>query len=207
MKHKILLASQSPRRKEILRNLGIPFSVRQSWFDEDLCLERSEDPVELVEALARGKAAGAAEDVRPGELVLGADTVVVFEGRILGKPRDRAEALEFLGRLSGREHLVVTGIALLDPVGGREFVSHGVTKVRMRPFAREEMEGYIGTGEPLDKAGAYGIQGYGAVLVEGIEGDYFNVVGLPVGKLLEGLREMGVDYFAWLGEKGMGSGH
>jgi septum formation protein len=171
----VILASASPQRKAILEQLGVQFRVEAPEVEELV----AGDPAEVVEQNALRKARARA---RPGERVLGADTAVVLDGEVFGKPADAAEADTFLARLSGREHEVMTGIALVDAAGERSAVA--VTRVRFRALDRSDLEWYLATGEWRDRAGGYAIQGRGAALVESIEGDYWNVVGLPVPALL-----------------------
>ncbi len=181
--NRLILASASPRRAALLKQVGLPFQVEKSNFRE-FPPAHEREVVEL--ALAKAKSV---QPRFPGELILGADTIVLFKGEIFGKPRDAAEAAAMLAALSGNVHRVVTAMALLQ--GEKTFTAKEETRVFMRPFAVEEIEAYLATGEPFDKAGAYGIQGRGAVLVERIEGCYFNVVGLPLSCLALGLREFG----------------
>lgn len=184
----IVLASASPRRQELLRQVGVSFTVITSGVDEQMDPRLS--PGELVEQLALSKA----EDVarrHPDRVVLGADTVVVLGNQVLGKPRDRAGAISMLERLSGREHQVYTGVAVVGQ--GRRRVEHEVTDVRFRALTRSEVERYVDSGEPIDKAGAYAVQGLGAVLVSGVSGDYFSVVGLPICRTVRILSEFGVE--------------
>lgn len=149
------------------------------------------DPEALVKGLALSKARDVARKVKEG-IVIGADTVVVYEGKILGKPSDEADAEKMLRKLSGREHEVITGLAIVDVDRNEEAVECVKTKVKFRRLSPEEIKEYVATGEPLDKAGAYGVQGKGAALVESIEGCYYNVVGLPLAKLVEMLKSLGV---------------
>ncbi|MFZ5639778.1 MAG: Maf family protein [Bacillota bacterium] len=186
---KIILASASPRRRELLTQIGLAFDVEISDVDEN-CTDDN-DPVTYVCGLAYRKAAAVAEKI-PAGIVVGADTVVVARGEILGKPADAAEAGRMLQFLNGTEHEVLTGVAVIDAAAGRSTVSHELTKVVFRQLTSEEIKGYIASGEPFDKAGAYGIQGLGAVLVKEIHGDYFNVVGLPLARLTDMLREFGI---------------
>jgi septum formation protein len=183
----IVLASSSPRRRQLLALLGLSPEVVPSNSDETW--RNGEAPAAHAERLAREKAAAVA---RRGAAVIGADTIVVIGGEILGKPRDEAEAQAMLRRLSGREHEVYTAVAVAH--GGR--VASGVarTVVRFRALDRATIAAYVATGEPMDKAGAYGIQGYGAVLVERIDGDYFTVMGLGLGLLVELLGRVGLGY-------------
>jgi septum formation protein len=183
----LVLASGSPRRRQLLELLGlhpeiVPTDIDETW-------RNGEAPAAHAERLAREKAAAAA---RAGAAVIGADTIVVIGGEILGKPRDAAEARAMLGRLSGREHDVYTAVAVGH--GGATVSGVGRTRVRFRLLDEPTIGAYVATGEPMDKAGAYGIQGYGAVLVERIEGDYFTVMGLGLGLLVELLAKLGLSY-------------
>ena len=186
----LVLASVSPRRAELLAVLGLDFRVVPSLFSEDHA-ERPAEPIGLVESLALGKAAEVAARMQKA-LVIGADTIVTLAAKILEKPRDEQEARDMLRMLSGRWHRVYTGVALVETDSGRSAIAHECTRVKFRPLAEDEIGAYAATGEPLDKAGAYGIQGRGAVLVERIEGCYTNVVGLPMARLAVMLREFGV---------------
>ena len=197
----LILGSQSPRRRELLTRMGLAFSVLTAEIDETKY--ETEDPAESVRRICAAKAAAVAERLAAQggspapTLVLTADTVVVLDGRIMGKPRDKAEARAMLGALSGRAHTVYTAFCLL-PLGleGREAVTHvEQTLVRFRPLTPAEIAAYVDTGEPMDKAGAYGIQDLGAMLVESIQGDYFTVMGLPVCQLAQALKQFGVDPF------------
>jgi len=170
----LVLASQSPRRAEILRNAGIPFTVRVADVDETPL--EAERPGSYVRRLAESKAR--AIEAAPGEIVLGADTTVVAAGEILAKPVDAADARRMLRLLSGRRHEVLTGICLLRD--GEALRDHASTAVWFAPLTESEIEEYVNSGEPMDKAGAYAIQGLASRYVERIEGCYFNVMGLPV---------------------------
>jgi len=183
----IVLASQSPRRAELIGRLGLEFTVSPADIDESY--RAGETPPAHAERLAREKAETLAA-THPHALVVGSDTIVVIDGDVLGKPRDRAHAIEMLTRLSGRDHEVCTGIAVAKD--GR--VESGLERVRVRFRALDARacEQYVDTGEPMDKAGSYGIQGFGSAIVEGVEGDYFSVMGLPVVRML-GLFER----FGW----------
>jgi len=186
------LASASPRRQALLRTLWIEFRIVPSLADEAGPLP--DDGCRRAEALALRKAAEVATRVGEG-LVLGADTIVECDGRLLGKPRDRDEARRFLRLLSGRSHLVVTALALVEAGGGRTVTGQEVTEVCVRPLMAEEIDAYIGTDEPLDKAGGYAIQGAGGAFIEGIKGSFTNVVGLPLGRLRTLLLRFGIDPF------------
>jgi septum formation protein len=186
----IVLASASPRRTQLLTLLGIPHEV-DAGHDVDETPGPGEAPVALAVRLARAKAERVAER-HPGRLVLAADTVVVLEGAMLGKPESPAEAEAMLARLAGREHEVVTAVALA--AHRRVALRVDRTRVRFRPLDAETIRDYVATGEPLDKAGAYGLQGYGAALVERIEGDCFGVIGLPVRLVVDLLADAGAPY-------------
>ncbi|MCL4442379.1 MAG: Maf family protein [Firmicutes bacterium] len=188
----IYLASASPRRRELLQQLGLDFTVLASNVDESAGAGENPDPAWLVETLSLKKAGEVAGGIDRG-LVIGSDTVVVWRNRIMGKPRDREDALEMLYCLQGDEHMVYSGLAVIDCVTGAAYVSHERTRVFFRPAGKDELEKYTATGEPLGKAGAYAIQGLGSVFVKGIEGCYSNVVGLPLAKLARALKKFGVD--------------
>ena len=186
----IILASGSPRRRELLERMGVrDFTVITS--DADETLEEGLPPAEQVERLSRLKADAVAAETEADALIIAADTVVALEGTILGKPADEEEAFRMLSVLSGARHQVYTGVTVRQ--GDKVLTRHEVTSVDFRPLEAEEVELYIATGECMDKAGAYGIQGYGALLIEGIIGDYYNVMGLPVACLAQMLKEFGVD--------------
>ena len=180
---KLVLASSSPRRAGLLRQVGIPFTVAAGGFSETTGADAGLPPGETVRRLALAKAWAAARRQPGGVLVLGADTVVFHRGEILGKPRDAAAARQMLSRLSGAEHSVLTGLALVETATNRTVSGWEETRVWMRALERELIEAYIATGEPMDKAGAYGIQGKAAIFIEKIAGCYYNVVGLPLSRL------------------------
>ena len=182
-----VLGSSSPRRAELLRKAGIDFEV---VFPENINEEQiSADPVSHVLELSRNKAESVAKKVRDS-IILGADTIVVLNGEILGKPRDSEEAFKMLKKLSGMQHKVYTAISLVDKERGKTLSGYQLTKVKFNQLKDKEIKDYIDTGEPLDKAGAYGIQGMGNFLVEKIEGDLDNVIGLPLRKLEELLKKI-----------------
>ena len=186
----IILASASPRRRELLERIGVTgFTVRAPNVDESV--EPGLSPADMVETLSLRKARAAAERFSPEDLIIAADTVVALDGAVLGKPRDGDDAFAMLSALSGREHRVYTGVTVLQ--GEKIITGHETTAVTFRELSPDEIWGYIATGEPLDKAGAYGIQGVGALLVSGIRGDYSNVMGLPVFRLGQILREFGLE--------------
>ena len=183
---KLVLASQSPRRRELLEWIQKDFIVQASSAEE--VIPPGATPYEAVELLATTKAQAVAKDY-PDCVVIGADTVVALDGQIMGKPKDRADCVRMLSALSGREHEVYTGVALV--VNGQTESFYERTAVRFLPLTEEEINWYANLGEPYDKAGAYGIQGYGSLLVKGICGDYFNVMGLPVAALNRRLKALG----------------
>ena len=189
----IILASQSPRRRQLLGQIGLDhFIVRPARGEE--VMDPALSPAQLVEELSRQKAREVAGASDPGDLVIAADTVVAIDGRVLGKPRDREEACAMLSALSGREHTVYTGVTVCRD--DRMLTQHEATQVRFRPLSPREIRAYVDSGEPMDKAGAYGVQELGALLVEGIRGDYFNVVGLPLCRLGQMLSQFGVELLA-----------
>jgi nucleoside triphosphate pyrophosphatase len=182
----LILASASPRRQELLRNAGIPFEVQPANIPEDPL--PGEDAQACAERLAREKAWAIAKQ-RPNDAVLGADTVVVIDDQILGKPADSDEAARMLRTLSGRTHQVITGVCLV--VSGRGTVASETTSVTMSEITENDIADYVASGEPMDKAGAYAIQGIASRWIPGIEGDYSNVVGLPIAlvcRMLGGLH-------------------
>ncbi|MDB4888991.1 MAG: maf [Gemmatimonadetes bacterium] len=186
---RVVLASQSPRRRELLTLVGIAHEVRPADIDETYLA--GEEPGPHAERLARGKVAEVSRDV-PDALVIGSDTIVVVDGDVLGKPRDEAHAFQMLTRLSGRSHTVITAIA----VEWRGEIRSAIVEVGVtfHPLSAEQIEEYIATREPMDKAGAYGIQGFGATIVERVDGDYFAVMGLPLQRLVRLMAELGVKY-------------
>ena len=185
--HPLILASGSPRRVELLRQVGVPFSVVPSLVEEN---ETAVKPAGLAIELALAKALEVAGRIT-GQWVLGADTVVVVGGEILGKPVNEKDAARMLRLLSGRSHFVTTGFAVVDPAGGAAHCQAPTTEVRVKTLCENEISGYIATGEPFGKAGAYAVQGVGAFLVGGLKGSYTNVVGLPLFQVLEALVRTG----------------
>ena len=178
----LVLASRSPQRRAILTQLGLPFRIAEPDYDE---APLPVPPHELAEAHSRGKALSVAAE--PGETVLGVDTIVLVDGQVLGKPADAAEAVRMLALLSGRAHEVVSGLTLHDEAGTD--TAHARTAVRFRPLDTPAIDAYVARGEWQGRAGAYAIQESGAALVTGVEGDFFNVVGLPVALLVAMLAE------------------
>jgi septum formation protein len=188
---RVVLASSSPRRRELLAMIGVPHEVQPADIDERYL--PGEDPPAHAERLAREKAEAVARTIGADEtLIVAADTIVVVDGDVLGKPRDAAEAARMLGRLSGRSHTVHTAVAVR--LGTREASAVESPLVTFRELDAERIAAYISTGEPMDKAGAYGIQGYGATLVTRVEGDYFAVMGLPLQRTVALIESLGVSY-------------
>ncbi len=189
---RFILASQSPRRTEILKEAGVEHIVIPSEADENIT--ENITPEKYVMELALLKGADVAKKAKIDDIVISADTVVVFDGEIMGKPKDYDDALEMLMKLSGNWHSVLTGYCVINGADGEASVRYEETKVKFRSFDEKEAQKYIRRGESMDKAGGYGIQGKGRLLVEKIDGDYFNVVGLPIcalGKMLK--DDFGID--------------
>jgi septum formation protein len=189
-KRTIILASASPRRKELLEKIGLKFQVDPSDFPENL---RQDLPPEgLVKYISIGKA-GAVASKYPDAIIIAADTIGVLHNRVIGKPHTAEEAVKTLQKLSGQTHRVITGLTLLDTGSGKMLTRTVETKVHIKALSPEEIQNYVQSGEPLDKAGAYAIQGLGAMIVEKITGDYYNVMGLPLKTLADCLKELGVN--------------
>ena len=192
---RIILASASPRRRELLERAGVNFEVIPASGEENRI---SDDPKEAVQQLARDKAVSVMhtiEDSADGTLVIGSDTVVVFENMILGKPHDIEDAVNTLKKLQGNTHQVYTGVSVLEKKNGvwTEHTFYESTDVTFYPVSDEEIRAYVATGEPMDKAGTYGIQGIFGIFVRGICGDYNNVVGLPVARLFYEMKKSEID--------------
>lgn len=190
MKRELILASASPRRRELLERLELNFTICPANVDETRLPE--EDALAYPLRTAVKKAMAVAEG-RENAVVIAADTVVALDDAILGKPKSEDEAKEMLRRLSGREHIVITGIGIVDTASGRTLSATEQTIVYFHPLTAEEIDTYVASGEPMDKAGAYGIQGKGALLVRKLDGDYFNVMGLPLSKLYRLLLNIDAD--------------
>ena len=184
----LILASTSPRRQALLEQMGVSFRVVDSQADETVVGHPA--PAALVKELSARKAYAVQALEGPDPLIIAADTVVALDGAVLGKPSSTEHAMQMLQALSGRKHQVYTGLTVLR--GETCLTVHEETDVKFRPLTQEEITCYLSTGEPMDKAGAYGIQGYGALFVEGIRGDYYNVMGLPVCRLGQILRAYGI---------------
>lgn len=183
----IILASTSPRRKQLLEQIGVEFTVEQTYFDEDVLLALP--PNELVQAFARGKATDVALRF-PEAIVIGADTMVVSKNGLMGKPKNEEEAREALRMLRGKSNEVMTGLAVMCKATGQEFVLMSSATVYMTDISDEEIDEYIASGEPMDKAGSYAVQDRGARFIERVDGDYSAVVGLPVSRVWRLLKEI-----------------
>ena len=205
----IILASQSPRRKELLEQIGLEFEICPAkgeeiitkTIPEEVVMELSKQKAEEVAAMVSSFGEAHKDITTPSDiLVIGADTVVAYDGKILGKPVDEADAKRMLTMLSGNIHSVFTGVTLvLIDKSGRagELVFYEKTDVKMYPMTEAEIDRYIATGEPMDKAGSYGIQGKCAIYIEKIDGDYNNVVGLPIARIYQELKNIGIDVYLW----------
>ncbi len=190
---KIVLASNSPRREYLLKLIGLDFIVSPSNIEEDEG-EVIKSPKELVLKNALSKARYVSQYFSSA-VIISADTIVFLDGKILGKPKDKKSAIEMLSKLRGKTHQVFTGIVVWETPENRYYTRVVRSLVKMRDYSMEEIINYVETGEPMDKSGAYGIQGKGAVLIEKIEGDYYNIVGLPLAPLYLLLRKLGVRIF------------
>lgn len=186
---KIILASSSPRRRELLAQTGLDFLVIPSSCPEEADWTRT--PQEVAMQLAKQKADDVAAKIREKAIVIGADTIVVKDG-ILGKPKDENEARQMLQKLQGETHEVITGLCLVEALEGKSVSTFERTLVRMAPLSQEEIDSYVETKEPMDKAGGYGIQGKAALFIQEIQGCYFNVVGLPLHRLWKLLKKLGI---------------
>ncbi len=183
---KIYLASTSPRRKELLKQIGLEFEIIASDYEEDMTLDLK--PVELAKFLSKGKSEAAVKNIKSG-LIISADTFITFDNKVLGKPKDEVDAKNILQNIGGQVVEVVTGFTVIDAKTKKQISKAVVTNVFIKKLSLKEIDNYIKTGESMDKAGAFGIQGIGALIIEKIEGDYNNIVGLPLFALGEVLRE------------------
>lgn len=190
MKQKIILASTSPRRQELLKQIGLDFEVIPSSFEEDMTQKISN--TNLAKILAYGKAKNVADKIKNG-VVIGSDTFIVFAGKRIGKPKNKEIAQKSLRMISGNWVSIYSGIAIIDTKNKRELTDYEITKVKIKSLTKKEIDDYIATGEPLDKAGAFAIQGRGAIFIEKINGCYSNVVGLPLYKLYINLQKFGIN--------------
>ena len=193
MKYQTILASGSPRRKELLELIGVEFKIITSNKEEIIT---STNPVEVVKELSMMKAEDVAENIAGPAVILGADTVVAHGGRILGKPKDAEDAVEMIRSFAGDDHYVYTGVCIIrkeaDGTAKKISFAEG-TKVTVYPMTEAEIERYVASGEPMDKAGAYAIQGLFAPYIKGIEGDYYNIVGFPIAGIYQRLKEEGIE--------------
>ncbi|MFC7393405.1 Maf family protein [Scopulibacillus cellulosilyticus] len=190
---KLILASSSPRRRELIHTLGLPVEIKKNDVDETI--NKNMTPSEVVKELSLRKAnaayAACKEDNEHG-IIVGSDTIVVLDGKRLGKPKNKDDAFHMLNMLQGNIHEVYSGIACIDSESGKTQVNDSMTRVKIKTLSSEQIKRYINTGEPMDKAGAYGIQGLGATFVKKIDGDYFTVVGLPLALLADMLGEFDI---------------
>lgn len=189
---KVILASASERRQELLKRIIDDFEIIVSDFDESTVKFNGDFSV-YVQELAKGKAESVANNIKEDAMVIGCDTIVAFNGKVLGKPKDETQAFNMLKALSGNVHSVYSGIAVLDTKSSNISTESVCTNVKFSTITNEKINKYISTKEPMDKAGAYGIQGLGGVFVEEINGDYYNVVGLPLNRLYKMFGDMGVN--------------
>lgn len=190
MQKKIILASKSLRRKELLKQMGFKFKVDVSEVDERKFFHSS--PVGLVKSLSKAKAEAVSKRYK-NAIIISADTLVVLDKEVIGKPKSAKNAKEILRKLSGKTHTVITGFTVLDSKTKKEISKTVATKVKFKKLTEKEISDYIKTGEPMDKAGAYGIQDKAGVFVESISGDYFNIVGLPISAISSVLKDFGID--------------
>lgn len=186
---KIILASSSPRRKELLKKAGLKFKIVPSSFNEEI--KQNLTPVKLVKSLSLQKAKNVAKKEK-NAIIIAADTIVLFNNQIIGKPKNKTHARQILQKLSGKAHLVITAFTIINSVDNKTVTRAVKTTVYMKKMTDKEIDDYINTKEPLDKAGGYGIQGLGGKFIAKIKGDYFNVVGLPLPALIKSLKEFGV---------------
>ena len=190
----IILASTSPRRHDLLRQIGLKFKIVPSKYKEDMTLKLP--PHKLAMFLARGKAQEVAERRKSG-IIIGVDTFVVFGKEVIGKPHNKVNAKKTLQKISGKTLKVYSGVAIIDAKTKKEIIDYEISKVKIRKITSSEIKKYIATKEPLDKAGAFGMQGLGAIFVTKIDGCYSNVVGLPLHNLAKNLSKMGIDVFSY----------
>ena len=189
MKKEFILASSSPRRKALLKQAGLDFRIVPSRYEEDMGLKLNNE--KLAKTLAYGKAKEVADRVKKG-VIIGSDTFIVFKGKRIGKPKNANDAKRILEMISGKTLRIYSGLAIIDKHSRREITDYEITKVKIKKLTDEEIKRYIATGEPLDKAGAFGIQGRGSIFIEKINGCYSNVVGLPLYKLYINLQKLGI---------------
>ncbi|MFW6022161.1 MAG: Maf family protein [Halanaerobiaceae bacterium] len=192
MTSKLVLASASPRRQELMDMLGLNFTVVPGNIDEENY--SGIEPIEMVQELSKAKVEKVA-DLVEDTLVIGSDTIVLLGRDILGKPANQSDAVKMLSKIQNRKHTVITGIAVFDTLSGKIVIDYDKTDVYMRVMSRDEIENYVATGEPMDKAGSYGIQGLGGIFVEKINGSFYTVMGLPIHKLVSMLKEFNISIF------------
>jgi len=188
--YKIILASSSPRRKELFEKLRLPFTIEASDYEEDMTLKIP--PLKLAKTLSCGKALAVARKHQSG-IVIGADTFVVFDNHLLGKPKSEAEAVKMLTKLSGKRVDILTGLTIINIASGKKVSITDITKVYIKKLSKQEIDNYDMSGEPMDKAGAFAIQGLGAVIIKKIEGDFMGAMGLPLFALAKELKKLGID--------------
>lgn len=200
MKQRLILASTSPRRKELATAMGLDFEIIPSDYEEDMSLDIS--PEELVKTFSYGKAKSVADKLHEG-IVIGVDTIACIKNKKLGKPKNKEEAFRMLKNLSNNYHEVYSGVCLIDAKTKKIIQDFEVTKVKFKKLEDNEIKSYIETGDPMDKAGSYGVQGLASIFVERIDGCFFNVMGLPIQNLYNNLKKIGVnifDYEKWKGK-------
>ena len=190
MKRKIVLASRSPRRRDLLKQIGLEFEIRESKYDEDMTA--MDDPRKLVKFLALKKGEEVARHYKDAIIISG-DTFVIFNNKFIGKPKNKEEAKKVLKNFSNKTHSIVSGFALIDAKTKKVINDYGEAKVKFRDLSEAEIDNYIATGEPFDMAGSYGLMNRAAVLIKGVEGDFYSVIGLPLNKVYLALKELGVD--------------
>ncbi len=193
-KQKIILASTSPRRHGLAQQMGLEFEIAASRYEEDMGLDLP--PEKLAMTLAYGKAKDVAQKRKTG-IVIGIDTFIVFNNKKIGKPKTKEEAYRYLKSFSGKAVKVYSGIALIDCRAGKEIKDHEISEVKFKRMTDSEIHSYIATGEPLDKAGAFAIQGLGSIFIEKVNGCYANIVGFPINNIYKNLRKLGVDIFKY----------
>lgn len=189
-KPKIILASTSPRRRELFEKLRLPFTIEESGYEEDMTLKMP--PVKLAKTLSYGKALAVAKRHKNG-IVIGADTFVALGNQLLGKPKGKADAERMLKKISGKRVDILTGLTVIDIISGKKISVTDITKVYIKKLSQSEINNYIASGEPMDKAGAFAIQGLGAVIIKKVEGDFMCAMGLPLFVLAKELKKLGVD--------------
>jgi septum formation protein len=194
VKQRIILASTSPRRHGLAQEMGLEFDIIPSSYEEDMSLKMA--PEKLAMHLSEGKAEDVAKKFKEG-IVLGVDTFIVFNGQKLGKPKTKENAYKLLKSFSGKKLKVISGVCLIDCSSGKKINDYDISEVKMRKMTDDEINQYIATGEPLDKAGAFAVQGLGSIFIEKISGSYTNIVGFPVNCLYKNLRKLGVNIFEY----------